>query len=847
MDTRREFIKKSMLLSGAAGITGMLPASVQRALAINPAPGSTYMDAEHIVVLMQENRSFDHCFGTLQGVRGFNDPRAIMLPDNKPVWMQTNEKGETYAPFRLNIKDSKVTWMGDLPHSRASQVDAYNAGKYDQWLIAKRSNNPQYAAMPLTLGYYNRHDLPFNYGMADAFTICDQNFCSAMTSTTPNRSFFMTGKIMSEENGLPKANIRNNDYSYGKMPWKTFPELLTENDIPWKFYQNELDCGGGFTGDERAWLSNFGCNLLEFFAAYNVKFSPRYIKNLQKLADTLPGEINRLQELSPSSDEAAKKTQAEIAKKQEVLNNAVAELKQWNRETFEKLPAKQQQLHHNAFVVNDADPSYRSVSRLKYTDGGTERELTVPSGDILFQFRKDVTEGKLPVVSWFAGPQNFSDHPSAPWYGAWYVSEVLDILTRNPEVWKKTIVIFTYDENDGYFDHVPPFSIPDNNKPGTGKCSAGIETEIEQVRFEHEVKQGVPPKQAREGAVGLGFRVPMIIASPWSRGGKVCSQLFDHTSTLRFVEKFVNKKFNKNIRVDNISQWRRAISGDLTAAFSPYDGKPVTAIPFLQRDAFVEDIYNAKFKETPAGYKQIAAADIEQALLKKDYSGIMPQQEKGMRPSCALPYELGANGKLSDDKKQFTITLQAGNTVFGDQSAGSAFTVSAPGKYTSENNAATTFRNWSFAVAAGDSIAYHWPLNAFKNNHYHLRVDGPNGFYREYRGSDSDPLLHVTCTYELDARKKPTGNLLLALVNAGKQAPMTVEIKDNAYGNKSIRRGIAPAVSQTIILPAGKSHGWYDLSIVINGIPGFEKRYAGRIETGRESFSDPVMGGEKLS
>ncbi|HRQ49998.1 MAG TPA: alkaline phosphatase family protein, partial [Agriterribacter sp.] len=187
MDSRREFIKKSVLLSGAAGFSTLLPASVQRAFAIDPPAGSTYLDAEHVVILMQENRSFDHCFGSLQGVRGFNDPRVITLPDKKPVWLQTNEKGETYAPFRLDIKDTKVTWMGDLPHSRPSQVDAHNGGKYDQWLTAKRSGNKKYSGMPLTLGYYNRADLPFNYGMADAFTVCDQHFSSATTSTTPNR------------------------------------------------------------------------------------------------------------------------------------------------------------------------------------------------------------------------------------------------------------------------------------------------------------------------------------------------------------------------------------------------------------------------------------------------------------------------------------------------------------------------------------------------------------------------------------------------------------------------------------------------------------------------------------
>ena len=151
MDTRREFIKKSLLLTGAAGISKLVPAAVQRAFAIDPAEGSTYLDAEHIVILMQENRSFYHCFGTLRGVRGFNDPRAHILPDRKPVWLQTNAAGDSYAPFRLDIKDTRITWMGSLPHSRQSQVDAYNAGKHDQWLTAKRSGNKQYADLPLTM------------------------------------------------------------------------------------------------------------------------------------------------------------------------------------------------------------------------------------------------------------------------------------------------------------------------------------------------------------------------------------------------------------------------------------------------------------------------------------------------------------------------------------------------------------------------------------------------------------------------------------------------------------------------------------------------------------------------
>ncbi len=841
MDTRREFLKKSVLLSGAAGLSTMMPASIQRALAIDPAPGSTYLDAEHIVILMQENRSFDHCFGTLQGVRGFNDPRALSLPDKKPVWLQTNERGETYAPFRLDMKDSKITWMGSLPHSRASQVDADNKGKYDQWLIAKRSGNKQYAPMPLTMGYYTREDLPFNYAMADAFTICDQHFCSAMTSTTPNRSFFWNGKITHEVEGRPKAHIRNEDYSYGKLPWKTFPELLTENNIPWKFYQNELSCGGGFKGEERSWLANFGCNNLEFFAAFNVKFTPRYVQSLQNLVDTLPDEINKLQEASPSSEDAAQKIKADVKKKQEVLDNARTELAQWNEQNFNKLSDSQKKLFEQAFVVNSGDPAYRSLSKLSYDDNGTQRELAVPAGDLLYQFRQDVNEGKLPAVSWLAAPQNYSDHPSAPWYGAWYVSEILDILTKNPEVWKKTIFIVTYDENDGYFDHAQPFYIPDEKRPETGKVSAGIETEIEWVRLENELAQGVGKKAAREAPIGLGFRVPMIVASPWSRGGKVNSQLFDHTSTQQFLENFFNKKLGKNIHQKNISEWRRTICGDLTSVFSPYNGNKLEPLPFLKRDRFVEDIYNAKFKREPNGFKQLSEQEINEIIQKPTALDQLVGQERGTRPSSALPYELYADATRSANKKHIEIKMTAGNKVFSKQAAGSPFTVYAPGRYTETD--VDISRNWGFAVKAGDSLTYTWPLHAFEDKQYHLRLYGPNGFYREFKGNAEDPELAVSVEYELDPKlKKPTGNVLLHIANTDAKKAVQVTIRDNAYQKKDIVKEIAQGGNTALALSLKDSNGWYDFSLRINGVDVFEKRYAGRVETGKESISDPYMG-----
>src|SRR5262245_5106687 len=102
MESRRDFIKKASLLSGGTALWSMLPASIQKAMAIDPAPGSTYADAEHIVFLMQENRSFDHTYGSLQGVRGFNDPRTMTLPNGNKAWLQTDADGDTYAPFRLD-------------------------------------------------------------------------------------------------------------------------------------------------------------------------------------------------------------------------------------------------------------------------------------------------------------------------------------------------------------------------------------------------------------------------------------------------------------------------------------------------------------------------------------------------------------------------------------------------------------------------------------------------------------------------------------------------------------------------------------------------------------------------
>ncbi|MGJ1432575.1 phosphocholine-specific phospholipase C [Sphingobacterium spiritivorum] len=839
MESRREFIRKSILFSGGAGLATVMPASIQRALAIDPDPGSTYLDAEHVVILMQENRSFDHTLGSLSGVRGFNDPRVVTLPDQNPVWFQTDHLGKTYAPFRLNLMGSKVTWIGSLPHSRASQVDAFNGGKYDQWLTSKRSGNKKYADMPLTLGYYSREDLPFHYSLADAFTVCDQNFCSGMTSTTPNRSFFWTGKITQELDGLQKVNIRNDDYAYGKHTWKTFPELLEENKVAWKFYQNETSCGGGFAGKERSWLSNFGCNLLEFFEAYHVKFKDSYLDNLRKQVEKLPGEIGKLEEASPSSSEESARIRESLRNKQEALNKAEQELKMYSAEQYNKLSAFEKSLNQRAFVTNKEDTDFRSLEKLTFNESGKLREVEVPKGDILHQFRADVKAGKLPAVSWLAGPQNFSDHPSAPWYGAWYVSEILDILTQNPEVWKKTIFIITYDENDGYYDHIPPFSIPDNNKPETGKCSAGIDTEVEHVRLENELKQGIPKKQAREAPVGLGFRVPMYIVSPWSRGGKVCSQVFDHTSSLQFLEKFINAKYNKSIHLDNISAWRRTICGDLTSAFTPFESAK-DQLPFLNRNQYIENIYNAQFKEDPSGFEELTKAEIKAVQQKHTISKFNRLQEKGQRRSAALPYQYDVFGKV--DGGQFIMHMEVSTTIFGARTAGVPLTVYAPGKYIQSKGEQTEIcRNWNFAVKANDRLEYQWPVTSFEDNKYALRVHGPNGFYRAFSGESSDPQLLVKIIPEQKSMTKAaTGNAVVLIENQGKN-PLRIHLVSKSYKDVNIEREIAGKTEVQVSLDLSSSGSWYDLKLTLPDYKNFERHMAGRIESGNETVTDPLL------
>jgi phospholipase C len=822
MSTRRDFFRQA-----AAFTSGTLIASIERASAIDPPASSSFLDAEHVVILMQENRSFDHAFGMLRGVRGFNDPRAVTLPDQKPVWLQTNAAGETYAPFRLDFKDTRATWLGSLPHSWADQTDARNHGNHDGWLEAKSSKRPDCAGMPLTMGYYDREDLPFYYAFADAFTICDQHFCSSLTGTTPNRLHLWTGTVREKPDAASVPNVRNSEVDYGASArWKTFPERLEEAGVSWRVYQNEVSVDSGLEGEGDAWLANFTDNPLEWFDQYHVGFRKTHLEYVERMAASLPPEIEKLR--------AQGGPQKELAAKEKLLQYVTSERAQWTPEALAQISERERNLHEKAFATNEDHPDYRKLSTLRYHDGGVEREMAVPKADPLHQFRKDVDNGKLPTVSWLVASERFSDHPGSPWYGAWYVAETLNILTKNPAVWGKTIFILTYDENDGYFDHVPPFVAPEPGNPQSGKTSSGIDASLEYLPLEQDLKRH-PGPEARGGPVGLGYRVPLIVASPWSRGGYVCSQVFDHTSVLQLLERLLSRRSGKEIQETNISTWRRTVCGDLTSVFRPFHGGSA-AVRFPARDAFFEQVHRAQFTRMPSGYRKLTPEDAAQFADHKLEVAWMPKQEPGVRPSMALPYELAVSGALNAGATRFEMVLEARNEAFGKAAAGAPFHVYTPGKF----GEPAKLRTRAYAVAAGDRVSDSWELEGFESRAYHIRVCGPNGFLREFAGNAEDPRLEIHCEY---ARKNGalTGGVELRVISRAER-DWTLQVKDHGYKSGDHMMVVKAGGDQKLLLVLERSHHWYDFSVTLSGADRFLRRFAGRVETGKSGFSDPVMG-----
>jgi phospholipase C len=669
---RRRFLQ----LAGGSAALSVLTPSIARAASI-PAYRRTGSldDVEHVVVLMQENRSFDHYFGTMRGVRGYGDPHPADLRSGKNVWHQPNGATEV-LPFRPDLKDLGLAFLQDLDHGWASGHQAFAGGQYDRWVKAKGTG--------VTMAHLRRGDIPFHYALADAFTVCDAYHCSMLGPTDPNRYYLWTGWAGNDGRGGGPV-IDNAEAGYH---WKTYPERLQKAGVDWRIYQDAgdgLDAAGfwGWTAAD-PYIGNYGDNSLLYFDRY---------RNAQ------PG-----------------------------------------------------------------DPFYERARR------GTEIKT---SGTLFDQLRADVQGGTLPQVSWIVAPEAFTEHPNWPAnFGAWYVAKVLDALTSDPDVWARTALFLTYDENDGFFDHlVPPY-------PNVGDL-AGDST----VRLDHELYHG---PDGDPGPYGLGVRVPMTVVSPWSTGGWVCSETFDHTSVFRFLE----ARFG--VREPNITPWRRAVCGDLTSAFDfSSTGGSLPTLPDTSGYAPPDDQRHNDYVPTPPTQQHL------------------PRQESGVRPSRRLGYRLRVDLEITGHGLAFT--LENAGRLGAQLQARSPDLPGAP---------------YSYTVGAGHSLRAVLP----SRNHFNVSFHGPNGFFRRFRGDVDAPLLDVRA----GARR---GHLVLQLRNLS-QHRQRVHVA-NAHGPDQHLR-IKPGGVSSVRVPL--TGGWYDVLVTVADHARFARALAGRIESGSALTSDPQLG-----
>ncbi|CUW32490.1 phosphocholine-specific phospholipase C [Streptomyces reticuli] len=674
---RRRFLQ----LAGATTAFTALSSSIQRAAAL-PAHYRTgsVEDVEHIVVLMQENRSFDHYFGSLRGVRGFGDPRPV-TQNGRSVWRQSDGTKDI-LPFHPDADDLGLAFLQDLPHGWNDGHAAFAGGRYDTWVPAKSAT---------TMAYLTRDDIPFHYALADAFTVCDAYHCSFIGSTDPNRYYMWTGYTGNDGTGGGPV-LGNDEKGYG---WTTYPERLERAGVSWKIYQDigdGLDANGSWGWISDAYRGNYGDNSLLYFTAYR---------------DAKPGDP----------------------------------------------------LYDKARTGTDARKGEGFFDRLK----------------------ADVQADRLPQVSWIVAPEAFTEHPNWPAnYGAWYISQVLDALTANPAVWGKTALFITYDENDGFFDHVIPPYPPAS--AAQGRSTVDPAPDLFKGDSSHVA-----------GPYGLGQRVPMLVVSPWSKGGYVCSETFDHTSIIRFIE----RRFG--VREPNISPWRRAICGDLTSAF----------------DFSRKDTAPAALPST-AGYLPKDHDRHPDYVPKPPAHSSLPKQEPGSRPTRPLKYAPVVDGSADTAAGRFTLTFASG------AQAGAAFLVTSDSR---------TDGPWTYTTEAGKTLSDTWN-SAYSGGNYDLAVHGPNGFLRLFKGRNKVAGPEVTARHagddiQLTFTNKGSGTVKLKLADGYGGSPVTVTVRPGA------------TVRHTVALAASKR--WYDLTVTCDADPAFLRGFAGHVENGRPGVSDPAI------
>ncbi|AQR61311.1 phospholipase C, phosphocholine-specific [Brevundimonas sp. LM2] len=685
---RRSFIRAMMASAGAAA--AFTPA-IARALDI-PADRrtGTLMDVGHVVILTQENRAFDHYFGAMRGVTGFGDRFAIPAPPlpeapDRTVLVQPNEtpgaSPALIAPFRLDTAaDFRLYRPLGTPHGFTDSQAAWDNGRMGAWPRFKQNQS---------MAHFTRADLPFQYSLAEAFTLCDAYHCALHLSTNPNRLYIWTGTHdpLGRANGPAIDNgydsLDADPLQHGGYLWTTYPERLMAAGIGFQIYQDMDD--------------NFTDNPLVGFQTY---------------------------------------------RRAHGAASAAAALL-------------------------------------------TRRTMTTRTLDDL---RQDVVDARLPEVSWIVSSAAMSEHPSVstPLQGADYTARVLDALTANPEVWARTVLLVNFDENDGLFDHMPPPAPPARSGDGGTHGATTIPADDE-----YHTRSRTAADAAYLGRpYGLGPRVPMYVISPWSKGGHVASEVFDHTSILRFLE----ARFG--VHEPNISAWRRAVCGDLTSCFdfsAPESEAFMAALP-------------------PTEALSVRAAALEEVHPPVPDQAAAPVQETGQRPRRPTPYALDARLKRGGGGAALMLVNRSSERAAVFHVYDMRRLDEGPARYT---------------VGAGRDLTH--PLSD-QDAATDLFVLGPNGFHRRLTGR---------CDRFCAGLESNPAAPALSIKNLT-ESDLTIDLTDRAYGVSPAIVRLAAGEVRRLALDLSSSHGWYDRQLSAEGQTW---RMAGHIEDGKRSYSDPAAGG----
>ncbi|WP_454734026.1 MULTISPECIES: phosphocholine-specific phospholipase C [Cupriavidus] len=487
--------------------------------------------------------------------------------------------------------------------------------------------------------------------------------------------------------------------------------------------------------------------------------------------------------------------------------NALMGFRHWRAE-MEKMPSGRQVSNN---VATGFNPAYNADIDDQYSSLAKGFANTMPDGGFLQSLRDDVANGQLPEVSWIIAPGAYSEHPgdSSPAKGGWYAQAVLDALTASPDVWSKTALIICYDENDGFFDHLPPPSAPSRNSDGS--LAGKFTLSDSDMAFEyHNYSPATTNQSPADGRpFGPGIRVPMWVVSPWSRGGWVNSQTFDHTSTLRFLE----ERFG--VKEPNISAFRRSICGDLTSAFNFATPNSQT-LPTLAGRTTKDDA------DSLTSWQQ------SQASIAVPANQVLPAVPQGARPSRALPYELHASARADAAQNQVRLLFANASSA----NTGAVFHV-----YDKLHLDRIPRR---YVVEAGKTLDDAWDLAADAGQ-YNLWVLGPNGFHREFAGNvtelaGANPEIQV-CYVPCDAAA-----VQVKLHNGGSSA-CTFSVAAQAYRTDGPWSAtVQPGQVASLEWQIAGSGQWYDFVVTCDASAAFKRRFAGRMEIAKDSISDPAMG-----